>query len=561
MKTIGIKLADGSFYPVLQDNMVSEKNLDLTTAHNNQTKVMVDLYRSATCTMDDAEYVDSLQIENLVAHPNGEPDISFSISLDENNELSAKIVDSETGNQSKTTITLVSRTQEERLITDEYNIAESQEKSAAPKKAVAGVGLLAAAAALREKENKTEVEFTPAADMDFGSHKESESPSTSSGTTQEPLSDHLESEDAQEEEVQESADVAPETDDFAETPTEDTSFDLDLPDFPDSSTESFDRALQQSPSTEPFDKLRDHSETTEEQDLEAPAADDTIVDDDPFALPEDKLASTVEDFPSIEDDFPAIEESSADTFSMDDDFSTDTITETNFDDTFDIPDVSTEEEGSMDNNDFPEDFFDIEESKSFNDDMPADKGLSFTGLYDKETEFGTSASYEEDDTKKKTKAPVIICIICAIICILATLAVLFIIPSKYNLLSKDKNSVVTESPSTSSGTAENLEETETPLVEEEPEPDEIAEPVEAHEAKEEEIVIIEKAEEVVPEQPPVAEEKPKDITYKIKWGDTLWDISETYYKNPWRYKYIARFNNIKNPDHIISGTYITIPAE
>ena len=49
MKTIGIKLADGSFYPVLEDNTPSEKKLELTTAHNNQTKVMVDLYRSATC--------------------------------------------------------------------------------------------------------------------------------------------------------------------------------------------------------------------------------------------------------------------------------------------------------------------------------------------------------------------------------------------------------------------------------------------------------------------------------------------------------------------------------
>ena len=70
--------------------------------------------------MEDAEYVDSLQIENLVAHPNGEPDISFTVAIDENNKLSAKIKDCETGNQSKTTITLVSRTIEERLTTDEY---------------------------------------------------------------------------------------------------------------------------------------------------------------------------------------------------------------------------------------------------------------------------------------------------------------------------------------------------------------------------------------------------------------------------------------------------------
>ena len=82
---------------------------------------MVDLYRSATCSMEDAEYVDSLQIDNLNAHPNGEADIKFTVSLDEDNQLSAKIVDSETGNESDTTITLVSRTLEERLVTDEVN--------------------------------------------------------------------------------------------------------------------------------------------------------------------------------------------------------------------------------------------------------------------------------------------------------------------------------------------------------------------------------------------------------------------------------------------------------
>jgi hypothetical protein len=53
---------------------------------------------------------------------------------------------------------------------------------------------------------------------------------------------------------------------------------------------------------------------------------------------------------------------------------------------------------------------------------------------------------------------------------------------------------------------------------------------------------------------------PKDgVLYKIRWGDTLWDISEAYYRNPWLYPRIARFNGIKNPDHIISGTSIRIP--
>jgi LysM repeat protein len=66
-------------------------------------------------------------------------------------------------------------------------------------------------------------------------------------------------------------------------------------------------------------------------------------------------------------------------------------------------------------------------------------------------------------------------------------------------------------------------------------------------------------------QPPVASYKvprtiPKEgVPYKIRWGDTLWDISEAFYRNPWQYQRIARFNNIRNADLIISGTTIRIP--
>jgi outer membrane biosynthesis protein TonB len=65
--------------------------------------------------------------------------------------------------------------------------------------------------------------------------------------------------------------------------------------------------------------------------------------------------------------------------------------------------------------------------------------------------------------------------------------------------------------------------------------------------------------------PPVASYKvpttiPKNgAPYKIRWGDTLWDIAEAFYRNPWLYPRIARFNNIRNPDLIISGTTIRIP--
>ncbi|MDR0761046.1 MAG: LysM peptidoglycan-binding domain-containing protein [Treponema sp.] len=67
--------------------------------------------------------------------------------------------------------------------------------------------------------------------------------------------------------------------------------------------------------------------------------------------------------------------------------------------------------------------------------------------------------------------------------------------------------------------------------------------------------------------PPVASYKvPTTIPrgghpYQVRWGDTLWDISEAFYRNPWLYPRIARFNAIRNPDLIVAGKTIRIPAK
>jgi len=55
--------------------------------------------------------------------------------------------------------------------------------------------------------------------------------------------------------------------------------------------------------------------------------------------------------------------------------------------------------------------------------------------------------------------------------------------------------------------------------------------------------------------------KTPGVNYKIRWGDTLWDLAYAYYRNPWLYPKIAAANSIKNPDLIISGTTIWIPAK
>jgi nucleoid-associated protein YgaU len=49
------------------------------------------------------------------------------------------------------------------------------------------------------------------------------------------------------------------------------------------------------------------------------------------------------------------------------------------------------------------------------------------------------------------------------------------------------------------------------------------------------------------------------VHYKIKWGDTLWELSYAFYRNPWYFGKIALANGIKNPDRIIAGRTIWIP--
>ena len=595
MRTIGIKLADGSFYPVLEEFSNSEKQLDLTTAHNNQTKIMVDLYRSKSCSMEDAEYVDSLQIENLVAHPNGEPDISFSVSIDENNKLSAKIKDSETGNQSKTTITLVSRTIEERLTTDEYKISDSTEKPKTKKH-----GFLAKAEKIRENdkdskktesekvmpesektemsgfdeqtsqienkkqtehENNTIIAFTPAADDEINRQKKLDSiddviiPEDESqkniiwpddtDVTQ-IIEDEIPEENLKDTETAQETEVTENTNDIENPEEMQIVQEIELNETPEEKVD-FNDVI------EPQEESETENETSEEilekQDYEVQDIGNDEIPDD-TGLPELNF-----DFPG--DDSKEVLENAEKDFNQ-----TDSKMPEDF---FDIDNPLQEknsdneietniEENPFDHafDDFDNDFESASENNVYNETSSSAKGpLSFTGLYDKETELGLSE--QDEKITKKTKGPVIICIICAIICVIATLLILFIVPSKYNLLNKgNSQKEKTEKTEITEITVEDQ-----PQIEPEPE---IAEPI-APQAQEEEVVVVEQAEIVVPEQPPVTPEKPKDINYKIKWGDTLWDIADTYYKNPWRYKYIAKFNHIKDPDYIISGTYITIPAE
>jgi nucleoid-associated protein YgaU len=98
--TIGIKIANGEFYSVLTENSFSKKGLILTTVHNNQSSVQIDLYKSVTKTMADALYIGSLVVENIAAKPKGVPSIQLNISSDLEGNITADALDQDKSNRS-----------------------------------------------------------------------------------------------------------------------------------------------------------------------------------------------------------------------------------------------------------------------------------------------------------------------------------------------------------------------------------------------------------------------------------------------------------------------------
>ena len=576
MKTIGIKLADGTFYPVLEEGEPKKRMLDLTTAKDNQTKVQIDLYRSETGTMDDAEYVDTLEVTKLNPHPNGEPELHLSVGLDENNHLTAEVVDPETGKKSETTVTLITRTEEEREAPADFSIKGMTEELAT--------------------NNAEEATFSPDELPDFNSPALEDMPFSFDRASA--------SSDATEVSGDEADGIPGELPDFSELdndlPIEDTT--LESVDFSKSKfdDEGSDVTETESPSLGEDDIQTDTTTVSDNSaddfstdnfslpDFDSiDSASSDADDSDPFALTDDDPQSAdttlaTDDLPDFSDDFgsnDSADSTEPENFALPDfdtssDFSADTensATGLDFDDLDDPSFSSTEFDSTLD------DLNSQSEDKLFDDigtgAAAGGAAMDFSDLYDKETLAGEHASLYDEKEGKKTRAPVIICIICAIICVIATVLLLFVVPSKYNLLasrntngvsildrffSKEKVTVIEEP----------LEAAEPPAQTEEP-PEETefidVSGESAPEAVEDKIVIAPEPEKVVPkpvvEEKQIDDKKSADVKYHIKWGDTLWDISESYYKTPWKYLKIADYNKIRNPDLIISGTDILIPAE
>jgi nucleoid-associated protein YgaU len=95
--TIGIKIANGDFYPIIEENSSVKKRLVLTTVRDEQNNVQIDLFRSISKSMLDAQYIGSLLVGDINSKPKGDPSIEMLISVDRDGNVSAEAYDLDSG--------------------------------------------------------------------------------------------------------------------------------------------------------------------------------------------------------------------------------------------------------------------------------------------------------------------------------------------------------------------------------------------------------------------------------------------------------------------------------
>lgn len=124
---IGIRIANGEFYPIMKEGSRIRKRLVLTTVNDDQDSVKIDLYKGRGETMEDASYVGSLSIEGIELSPQGEPEIELLLGVDDEGNLNATASDGTTGEQQSLSVSLHSLDAPDEFGTPDFEMDTSGE--------------------------------------------------------------------------------------------------------------------------------------------------------------------------------------------------------------------------------------------------------------------------------------------------------------------------------------------------------------------------------------------------------------------------------------------------
>ncbi len=123
-KKIGIKIADGTFFPILEEGTSKRKRLILTTVNDNQESVQIDMYKGIGDEFMEPSYIGSLVIENLAAAEKGTPEIELKIGFEDGNILNAGAKDLASGEEKTLSVSIESLGDETTYDIPEFSLEE-----------------------------------------------------------------------------------------------------------------------------------------------------------------------------------------------------------------------------------------------------------------------------------------------------------------------------------------------------------------------------------------------------------------------------------------------------
>ena len=94
MSNIGIRLANGEFYSILDDTNPAKKRVTLTTVQDDQRNVQIDILRKAEGP-ETSEYVGTLLLEDLDAQPGNPIELELVLGVDDAGTISARLGDTQ----------------------------------------------------------------------------------------------------------------------------------------------------------------------------------------------------------------------------------------------------------------------------------------------------------------------------------------------------------------------------------------------------------------------------------------------------------------------------------
>ena len=125
--TIGIKVADGSYFPILEEGSAKRKRLVLTTVNDDQESVQIDLYKGEGSELLDAAYVGSLLIENITQGPKESSEIELKIGFGEDGILNAEAGDPATGQIESLSVSMESLGESAKYDIPEFSLDDESE--------------------------------------------------------------------------------------------------------------------------------------------------------------------------------------------------------------------------------------------------------------------------------------------------------------------------------------------------------------------------------------------------------------------------------------------------